>query len=94
MRNWQSNLSSINLSSGPERKYELKTQPRPKGAATRVIITEYDLPRRNSQPHDASVAPDGMVWYSDFGLPYLGRLNPSTGETKEWRIPVAREGSC
>jgi streptogramin lyase len=87
-------LSSINLSAGPERKYELKTQPRPKGAATRVIITEYDLPRRESQPHDASVAPDGMVWYSDFGLPYLGRLNPSTGEIKEWRIPVARKGAA
>ena len=86
-------LSSINLSSGPDRQYELKTLPRPKGVSTRVIITEYDLPRRESQPHDASVAPDGMVWYSDFGLPYLGRLDPRTGEIKEWRIPVARAGS-
>ena len=37
-------LSTINLSSAPEWKYELKTLPRPTGRATRVIITEYDLP--------------------------------------------------
>ena len=39
-------LASINLSSGKNGKwnYELKTFPRPKGRATRVIITAYDLP--------------------------------------------------
>ncbi len=35
-----------------------------------------------------------MVRSSDFGLPYLGRLYPSTGEIKEWRIPVARRGAA
>ena len=85
-------LSSVDRD-GSGYGYELKTMPRPQGKATRVIVTEYDLPRRKGQPHDASVAPDGMVWYNDFGLPYLGRLDPSTGETREWRIPVAREGS-
>ena len=84
-------LSSIDRDSGGW-EYEFKTLPRPSGEATRVIITEYDLPRREGQPHDASVAPDGMVWYSDFGLPYLGRLDPATGEVREWRIPLAREG--
>jgi virginiamycin B lyase len=37
-------ISTINLSGG-ERSYPLKTDPRPTGKATRVIITEYDLPR-------------------------------------------------
>jgi virginiamycin B lyase len=37
-------ISTINLSTG-ERSYPLKTDPRPTGKATRVIITEYDLPR-------------------------------------------------
>ncbi|MEE8349749.1 MAG: carboxypeptidase regulatory-like domain-containing protein, partial [Acidobacteriota bacterium] len=80
-------LSTIDRDPDSNWKYELKTMPRPRGRATRVIITEYDLPRREGQPHDASVGPDGMVWYSDFGLPYLGRLDPRTGEVKEWRIP-------
>src|SRR5262245_30773257 len=38
-------LSSINLSSSSTWEFPLKTLPRPKGKATRVVITEYDLPR-------------------------------------------------
>jgi streptogramin lyase len=85
-------LSSINLSAGTTWEYPLKTLPRPKGKATRVIITEYDLPRRDSQPHDAAVDSEGMVWYDDFSLPYLGRLDPTTLEIKEWKIPVPKPG--
>src|SRR5580700_9004284 len=45
---------------------DLKTLARPKGASTKVIYTEYDLPRNVAQPHDVIVDKDGMVWYSDF----------------------------
>jgi virginiamycin B lyase len=38
-------LASINLSKGPDWSYPLKPLPRPKGRATHVIITTYDLPR-------------------------------------------------
>src|SRR5258706_8031079 len=38
-------LSSINLSKSDTWAYPLKTFPRPTGRATRVIITEYDLPK-------------------------------------------------
>src|SRR4051794_23766816 len=38
-------LASVNLSEGTTWEYPLKTFPRPSGRATRVIITEYDLPR-------------------------------------------------
>ena len=79
-------LSGINLSSGTQWKYPFRVLPRPRGEATKVIYTEYDLPRPESEPHDTAVDPDGMVWYSDFGSLYLGRLDPRTGETKEWRI--------
>jgi hypothetical protein len=60
-------FSTINLSEGPAWGYELKTFPRPKGRATRVVITEYDLPRPTIEPHDVIVDADGMVWYSNFG---------------------------
>ncbi len=87
-------LSSINLSSSPDgkHKFALKTLPRVKGRSTKVIVTEYDLPRRECQPHDAAVDPDGMVWYTDVGNPYLGRLNPRTGEIKEWKTPLRNDG--
>jgi streptogramin lyase len=80
-------LSTINLSSTSKWKYELKTLPRPTGRATRVIITEYDLPSSGRLPHDAVLDDKGMVWYNDFREPLIGRLDPRTGETKEWRMP-------
>ena len=33
------------------------------GEDTKVIITEYDLPRADGQPHDAVSDAQGMVWY-------------------------------
>ncbi|HEX4211173.1 MAG TPA: carboxypeptidase-like regulatory domain-containing protein, partial [Candidatus Binataceae bacterium] len=43
-------LATVNLSNGPTWPYELQTLPRPKGRATHVIITEYDLPRKTIAP--------------------------------------------
>lgn len=85
-------LSSINLSSKGQWDFQLKTLPRPAGKATRVMITEYDLPRPDAEPHDALIDPDGMIWYDDFALPLLGRLDPRTGETKEWTLPELKPG--
>ena len=69
-------LASINLSSKPVHGFELKTTRARAGRATRVIITEYDLPRKEIQPHDVIVDPDGMVWYSHFGEQFLSKLDP------------------
>jgi len=85
-------LSSINLSSKPAHDFELKTLPRPHGNETKVIITEYDLPRKNSEPHEAVPDKDGMVWYSDYAEGILGRLNPRTGEVKEWVDSLVKPG--
>ena len=86
-------LSSINLSKGPEWTYALKTFPRPSGRATRVIITEYDLPKPTRQPHDVIVDSDGMVWYISFGEQIIGKLDPRTGKTTEFPVPVLKPGS-
>lgn len=85
-------LASISLSSSSNGtwRYPLRTLPRPKGPETAVIMTEYDLPRPDSQPHDAAIDPEGNVWYQDFGQDYLGRLDPRTGEVKEWRLPALK----
>ena len=84
-------LSMINLGAGRTQwTYQLKTLPRPKGEGTKVIYTEYDLPRRAAEPHDAAVDSEGIVWYSDHGSMNLGRLNPRTGEVKEWPVPVLK----
>jgi len=86
-------LASINLSEAPEWNYALKTFPRPKGQGTRVVITEYDLPRPTIEPHDVAVAPDGMVWFSSFGEQNVGTLDPKTGKVTEYPIPELKHGS-
>jgi streptogramin lyase len=81
-------LSSINLSGDRTTwPYDLKTFPRPRGADTRVVITEYEIPRAGSSPHDLAIDRDGMVWYDDFQSPDIGRLDPRTGQFKEWTLP-------
>jgi virginiamycin B lyase len=83
-------LASVNLSTSDARAYELKTLPRPKGRATKVIVTEYDLPRKEAQPHDVTVDEDGMVWYSDFSNQFAGVLDPRTGKAIDIPIPVMK----
>ncbi len=85
-------LATVNLSKGPIRDYPFKTLPRPSGRATRVIVTEYDLPRKTIEPHDVIVDSDGMVWYSDFGALLLGKMDPKTGRVTEYPIPLIKEG--
>ena len=85
-------LATVNRSKGPKHDYPLKTLPRPTGRATRVIVTEYDLPRKTIEPHDVILDRDGMVWYSDFGAMFLGKMDPKTGKVTEYPIPVIKEG--
>jgi virginiamycin B lyase len=83
-------LASVTLSNAEGTEYPLKTLPRPKGRATKVVITEYDLPRKDALPHDVIVDRDGQVWYSDFGAQFVGMMDPQTGKTTEIAIPVIR----
>ena len=88
-----STLASVNLSSASRWQYPLKTLPRPRGAGTRVIITEYDLPRPETLPHDAAADADGMIWYADFGTHVLGMLDPDTGKVVEYPLPITKPGA-
>src|ERR1700704_4699608 len=83
-------LASINLNGRSTHPFEVKQLPRPKGRATKVVITEYDLPRREIQPHDVIVDPDGMVWFSHFGEQFLSKMDPKTGKTTDYPIPVQK----
>jgi virginiamycin B lyase len=83
-------LASVNLSNAEAIEYPPKTLPRPKGRSTKVVVTEYDLPRKDALPHDVIVDKDGQVWYSDFGAQFVGVMDPKTGRTKDIAIPVIR----
>ena len=85
-------LSSINLSGADMFEFSLKTLPRPKGKATQVIYTTYDLPRRDASPHDEVFDAEGNIWYSDFNSQFIGKLDPKTGKVVEYPIPQNRFG--
>jgi virginiamycin B lyase len=86
-------LSSLNLSKGGTWSYPLKTLPRPRGPATRVLITEYDLPRRTIAPHDVLTDAAGIAWYSNFFENTLGRLDPRTGVHTEFTYPMIKKAA-
>jgi virginiamycin B lyase len=90
-------LATVNLSgaqkSAPIWPYELQTLPRPKGRATHVVITEYDLPRQTIAPHDVRTDAQGHVWYSNFVENFLGELDPKTGANRDYPIPVLKPNS-
>jgi streptogramin lyase len=86
-------LASINLSKGANWSYALKTLPRPRGRATRVLITEYDLPRKTIAPHDVLTDAAGIAWYSNFLENTLGRLDPRTGAHTEYTWPTIKAGA-
>jgi streptogramin lyase len=83
-------LATLNLSATPQWNYPLQHFPRVKGLGDKVIITEYDLPKPTRQPHDVVVDKDGMVWYAGFGEPILGKMDPKTGRTTEYPLPVLK----
>jgi streptogramin lyase len=85
-------LATINQSAS-HAPYPLKTLPRPTGKAARVIITEYDLPRPETLPHDAAADSDGMIWYGDFGSHVLGMLDPKNGKVVEYPLPITKPGA-
>ena len=85
-------LASVNASYSSKQSFALKTLPRPKGRATRTIVTEYDLPRKLAMPHDVVVDGDGIAWYSDFGEQFIGKVDPKSGKVTEYDIPLLKKG--
>ena len=86
-------FATINLSNGAGWDYPLKTFPRPSGRATRVVMTEYDLPRPTIEPHDVILDASGIAWYSSFGEQAIGKLDPKTGKVTEYPVPEPKKGS-
>ena len=86
-------LATVNLSGGKTTwPYELQTLPRPTGEATRVIITQWDMPRRGTVPHDMDVDSQGIFWYTDESRMFIGKLDPTTNEFTEYALPSVPDG--
>ena len=84
-------LVNANVSNPDSEGFNFKRLPRPKGRATHVIVTEYDLPRKEALPHDVIVDADGHAWYSDFGNQFVGELDPKTGKVQDYALETLRQ---
>jgi virginiamycin B lyase len=83
----------------PKNEIELVTQylaknfpekPRPKPVVipgnANVTIKEWIVPTPGSRPHDPLATADGAIWYTGQFANVLGRLDPKTGQIKEYRL--------
>ena len=50
-------------------------------------IKEFPLPNEAARPRRLALASDDVVYYSDFARGFLGRLDLSSGQVKEWQSP-------
>lgn len=51
-----------------------------------VSIMQWPLPTPGSRPHDPMVAHDGAIWWTGQLANRLGRLDPQTGQMKEYPV--------
>jgi virginiamycin B lyase len=90
-------LATINLSASDHWQYQLTKLPRPTGRSTHVIVTEYDVVRPTTEPHDVVLDSEGNVWYSDFGELFISKFDPKTLKLTEYPTkkfkPEAPEGN-
>ena len=93
LRSQAAYFATVNLNPHTTWEYEFKPFPRPKGRATRVVITEWDLPRPTIEPHDVVVDSKGMAWFSNFGEQTIGKFDPKTGKLTEIPVPTLKKGS-
>jgi streptogramin lyase/mono/diheme cytochrome c family protein len=74
---------------GPESKdAPLRVFPRPRGQATHVIVTEFEMPRQLLALHDAALDNDGGIWYTSHKTRYVGKMDPKTGIFKDYMLPL------
>jgi virginiamycin B lyase len=58
----------------------------------KVKIREWTVPTKGAHPHDPAVAPDGSLWFTEQMVSKLGRLDPATGNFKEYPLKGENDG--
>ena len=61
-------------------------------AKVNVSIREWELPTAKSRPHDPAVGADGALWYTAQEANAIGRLDPATGENKQYALTTPNSG--
>ena len=71
-------------------------KPKPAGVTTpgpaHATIKVWTVPTLGSRPHDPLATKDGAIWYSGQMANVLGRLDPQTGQFKEYPLKTPHSG--
>lgn len=59
-------------------------------ADLKATIREWDVPTKGAKPYAAAISPDGSIWFTEEMANKVGRLNPKTGEFKEFPLTEER----
>src|SRR6516165_8083772 len=80
-------------------QYLIKTFPekgKPSGVSVegpvKVTFQSWQAPTPGSRPHDPLAARDGSLWYTGQMANVLGRVDPTTGNIKEYPLKTAHSG--
>src|SRR5439155_22425903 len=71
-------------------------KPKPKAVIipgdVKVTIKEWVVPSLGSRPHDPLATADGAIWWTGMWASVIGRLDPKTGEMKEYKTKTPGSG--
>src|SRR5688572_10964117 len=69
--------------------FPVKPERRPSlvSGETSIKITEWVVPTLGQRSRDPIEAPDGSIWWTGMWASLAGRLDPKTGEMKEFPLP-------
>ena len=81
--NWLSRIRGPGAQDAP-----LRVFPRPRGQNTRVVVTEFEMPRQLLMLHDAALDGQGNVWYTSHKTRYVGKMDPKTGIFTDYTLPM------
>jgi virginiamycin B lyase len=55
---------------------------------TTMELKTFALPNAESRPRRIAITSDDQLYYGDYTRGYLGHLDPKTGKTEEWQLPL------
>ena len=56
-----------------------------------MIITQFDMLRRDTVAHDSIVDQKGRLWYNDQSAPFIGVMDFRANTTEEFPLPEAKD---
>jgi virginiamycin B lyase len=91
-RNWSVGMGALILVSGASAAIAAHRAAGSEVGELKVTIREWVVPTKGAHPHDPAVGPDGALWFTEQMQNKIGRVDPATGEFKEFPLKVKDSG--